>query len=101
MVIDFGTIKSLMMDILDAVFDHAFVVSKYDAALMEMYFPSEEPDAVYSRFSGDFRGQLSDYCAALRGGSETKAIELPRTCFSEQDPDGMKIVPVEIGRAHV
>jgi 6-pyruvoyl-tetrahydropterin synthase len=95
MVIDFGTIKSLMMDILDAVFDHAFVVSKYDTALMEMYFPSEEPDAVYSRFSGDFRGQLSDYCAALRGGSETKAIELPRTCFSEQDPDGMKIVPVD------
>ncbi len=95
MVIDFGTIKRLMMDILDAVFDHAFVVSKYDTALMEMYFPGEEPDAVYSRFSKDFRGQLLDYCAALRGGSETKAIKLPRTCYSAQDPDGMKIVPVD------
>jgi len=89
MVIDFGNIKQVMMDVLDAVFDHAFVVSKYDAVMMEMYFPGEDADQVALKYNEDLTKQIKGYRI-----SKPVPVKLPRCLISEQDPDGMKIVPV-------
>jgi len=90
MVIDFSNIKQYMMDIIDAIFDHAFVVSVADLVMMEMYFPSESPEKILDLYQGSINEQLERYCST----SEKKAIKLLRTLYSKQDPDGMKIVPV-------
>jgi 6-pyruvoyltetrahydropterin/6-carboxytetrahydropterin synthase len=94
MVIDFGHIKKIMMDVFDAMFDHAFVVAKHDTVMMSMYFPDEAPDAVMARYAAEIEDQLEDYCERLREGHDTAPIKLPHTLKSEQDPDGMKVVPV-------
>ncbi len=94
MVIDFGHIKKMMTDVLDAIFDHAFVVSKEDKVMMEMFFPGEDPRETYSRLYKQLRNQMGAYTFALRQGDEPQPVALSRTCISEQDPDGMKIVPV-------
>lgn len=94
MVIDFGHIKMFMMDIFDAIFDHAFVVARHDTVMMAMYFPGENPDDVYKRYDQHLEAQMATYGASLQRGEDGKAIVLPRTCISEQDPDGLKIVPV-------
>ena len=85
MVIDFGHIKKMMIDVLDAIFDHAFVVSKYDKVMMEMFFPGEDPSEAYSRLAKELHGQMADYTMALRRQEEVKPIALSRTCVSEQD----------------
>ncbi len=95
MVIDFGRIKKFMIDILDAAFDHAFVVSRQDNVMMGMFFPGENPTNVYSHHASAFDDQINAYCMALRNGTDVSPIDLPRTLVSDQDPDGMKIVPVD------
>ncbi len=94
MVIDFGHIKTFMMDVLDAIFDHAFVVAEHDAVMMAMFFPGEDAADVVSRYDASIHEQLTAYWSALRQGDVLKAIEVPRTLVSQQDPDGMKVVPV-------
>lgn len=90
MVIDFGNIKKVMMDVLDAVFDHAFVVAKHDAAMMGMFFPGEDPEKICRRYKDILDGYVERYADS----KSPAPISLPRTCKSEQDPDGMKVVPV-------
>ncbi|MBT4934320.1 MAG: 6-carboxytetrahydropterin synthase [Rhodospirillaceae bacterium] len=95
MVIDFGHIKQFMMDLLDAIFDHAFVVAGHDEVLMNMYFPGEDPEDVITRYFVELENQLEDYCQQIkRGDNKPQPIQLPKTLVSKQDPDGMKIVPV-------
>ena len=90
MVIDFGNIKQYMMDIVDAIFDHAFVISVADSVMMEMYFPGEDAAEILRQYQASTDDQLGRYCAT----ADKQAIKLPRTLYSEQDKDGMKIVPV-------
>lgn len=82
MVIDFGNIKMAMMDVLDAIFDHAFVMSHRDTRMMDWYFPEEDPNQVQKRYKTVIDNQLSAY------GTECDAIKLPRGI------DGYKVVPV-------
>lgn len=82
MVIDFGNIKMAMMDVLDGIFDHAFVISHQDTMMMDWYFPGEDPNKVLQRFNAEIDRQLSAY------GIEGNAIQLPRGV------DGYKAVPV-------
>ncbi|WP_082914956.1 6-pyruvoyl trahydropterin synthase family protein [Paramagnetospirillum marisnigri] len=91
MVIDFGNVKAYMMDIFDAIFDHAFIVSVADAVMMEMFYPGEDPKAILDLYQESIAEQLDVYCST----ADKKPIRLPRTCYSEQDPDGMKVVPVQ------
>ncbi len=90
MVIDFGNVKRYMMDIVDAIFDHAFVVSAADRVMMEMFFPGEEPAEMLRHYQSSIDRQLERYCAT----ADKVSLQLPRTRQSEQDKDGMKIVPV-------
>lgn len=90
MVIDFGNVKTYMMDIIDSIFDHAFVISVADKVMMEMYFPGEDIKRIQELYAKSIGDQLDRYCSTV----EKKPIVLPRTCHSEQDPDGMKVVPV-------
>lgn len=90
MVIDFGNVKAYMMDIIVSIFDHAFVVSAADAVMMEMFFPDEKPKAILELYQKSIENQLERYCST----ADKKPIVLPRTCYSDQDPDGMKVVPV-------
>ncbi len=94
MVIDFGRIKQFMMDVLDGIYDHAFIVSQRDTVLMNMYFPGQVPADVITRYDSELDNQLENYCLALEHGHELKAVSLPMTLISAQDPAGMKIVPV-------
>ncbi len=79
-----------MMDIIDAIFDHAFVVSAADRVMMEMFFPGEEPAEMLRHYQSYIDRQLERYCAT----ADKVSLKLPRTRQSEQDKDGMKIVPV-------
>ena len=82
MVIDFGNIKMAMMDVLDGIFDHAFVLSHHDMEMMPFFFPSENSNEVLQRFNAEIDRQLSAY------GIKGEAIQLPRGV------DGFKVVPV-------
>ena len=82
MVIDFGNIKKAMMDVLDAIFDHAFVLSHHDKRMMAWYFPGEDPNEVLQRYDAEIARQLSSY------STEREAIQLPRGV------DGYKVIPV-------
>jgi 6-pyruvoyltetrahydropterin/6-carboxytetrahydropterin synthase len=94
MVIDFGHIKKIMMDVFDAIFDHAFVVAKHDEVMMNLYFPNADPDVVLANYTTELNNQIEDYCHNLSSGKNAAPIQLPRTLISDQDPDGLKIVPV-------
>lgn len=93
MVIDFGNIKRVMMDVLDAVFDHAFVVSVHDDVMMDMFFPGKVPVAICEKYDALLAEQLARYAHQLSSGYP-HPVSLPRTRKSVQDPDGMKVVPV-------
>jgi len=96
MVVDFGNVKKYMMDWLDAVFDHGFVVYKGDTAMMNMFFPGKHShDVVFEDFKFAWEQQQAAYLGAMSVGKETSAMDLPRTCQSEQDPNGMKIIVVD------
>ena len=96
MIIDFGNIKKYMMDWLDSVFDHGFVVYKGDTAMMNMFFPGKlDHNIVYRDFTEEWIEQQSEYVGAMLTGRPTTGILLPRTCKSTQDPGGMKIIVVD------
>ena len=82
MVIDFGNIKTAMMDVLDGIFDHAFVLSRHDKEMMHFYFPGEDPNEVLQRYEAEIDRRLSAY------GIEGEAIHLPRGVYD------FKVVPV-------
>jgi 6-pyruvoyltetrahydropterin/6-carboxytetrahydropterin synthase len=84
------------MDFLDSVFDHGFVVSKYDTVMMNMFFPNQDPHKVHFDFTTDWNRQLYDYVEGLqeRDLSKVKPITLQRTLVSKQDPNGMKVIVV-------
>lgn len=97
MVVDFGNLKKYMMDIIDAVFDHGFVVYKGDKAMMDMFFggypmPS---DLISSTFKLAWNNKLSKYREMVLVKGPTDPIVLDRTKNSEQDPDGMKVIIVD------
>lgn len=102
MIVDFGNVKKYMMDFLDSVFDHGFVISRNDTALMNVFFPDDDHDEVLNRYRAIWARQCNDYCYKLccwnRLPDEEKVVEpiiLPRTLHSEQDPEGMKIIVVD------
>ena len=66
MVIDFGNIKKAMMDVLDAIFDHAFVLSHHDTRMMDWYFPEEDPNEVLQRYEAEIERQLFAYGTAVK-----------------------------------
>lgn len=90
MVIDFGNVKKYMMDIVDSIFDHAFVVSVADGVMMEMFFPNEDHLEILKLYQKSIDEQLDRYSST----GDKKPIKLPNTCYSDQDPSGMKVVPV-------
>ena len=92
MVIDFSNIKKYMMDLLDAAFDHGFVISSKDTAMMSMFFPGLNPDDVLNFFTESWESELNKYVTGIH--DDPKPIFLPRTCVSEQDPNGMKVIVV-------
>ncbi len=79
-----------MTDVIDAIFDHAFVVSAADRVMMEMFFPGEKPAEMLRHYQSYIDRQLERYCAT----ADKIPLMLRPTLFSEQDKDGMKIVPV-------
>ena len=95
MVIDFGNIKKYMMDLLDAAFDHGFVVYSGDAAMMNMYFPGRDHLAVAETYRQSWNTAIQEYLQAISSGEKTNPIVLPRTLHSEQDPNGLKIIVVD------
>jgi 6-pyruvoyltetrahydropterin/6-carboxytetrahydropterin synthase len=100
MIVDFGNVKKYMMDLLDAVFDHGFVVYHKDTAMMNMFFPGKDHSEVFNHYVVTWEEQLHRYEMTLKnnlGGLEPKKdpIALPRTCYSDQDPSGMKIIVVD------
>lgn len=98
MIIDFGNVKRYMMDWLDSVFDHGFVVYRGDNAMMNMFFPGEDPEIVYKTYNAVWGRENNRYLGALTNKNNKWSqdpISLPRTCKSEQDPDGMKIIVVD------
>lgn len=94
MVVDFGNIKKYMMDTIDAVFDHGFVVSKADRAMMEMFFPGRDPEEVHREFQTDWMEKMDLYVQKVSGKNNPAPISLLRTESSDQDPDGMKVIVV-------
>lgn len=104
MVVDFGNLKKYMMDIIDAVFDHGFVVYKGDKAMMDMFFPIHEAYAestvidhvmVAENFKIAWQEKLDLYTYNVKNKLETKPLYLYRTSKSEQDPEGMKVIIVD------
>lgn len=100
MVLDFGNVKKYMMDFLDSVFDHGFVVYKGDKVMMNMFFQDRDPKEVFSKFKEDWDFKVKNYLTAVRndfkGGTwSTAPLYLKRTKPTEQDPDGLKIIVVD------
>ena len=104
MVVDFGNLKKYMMDIIDAVFDHGFVVYSGDKAMMDMFFKIHEDfkDStvidhimVAENFKTMWQEKLNLYTYNVKNRLETKPLYLYRTNKSEQDPDGMKVIIVD------
>ena len=94
MVVDFGNLKKYMMDILDSVFDHGFLITYKDNAMMNMYFHNEDPQSVYNNYTNIWKNQLNDYKNNVINKINPSPILLPRTCFSDQDVNGMKVIVV-------
>lgn len=97
MVVDFGNLKKYMMDVIDSVFDHGFVVYKGDKAMMDMFFPPEHTsiEDITSNFKIAWQEELDLYLYNVKNCLETKPLYLYRTSKSEQDPDGMKVIIVD------
>ncbi len=68
-----------MMDVIDAIFDHAFVVSAADRVMMEMFFPGEKPAEMLRHYQSYIDRQLERYCAT----ADKVSLKLPRTRQSE------------------
>ena len=88
------------MDLLDAVFDHGFVVYKGDKAMMDMFYQNKDPVEVFTKFKTDWDFKIKNYLTAVagnfNGGTWTTApLYLLRTSATEQDPDGLKIIVVD------
>lgn len=100
MVVDFGNLKKYMMDIIDAVFDHGFVVYSGDMAMMNMFFNDGQISkdvyaAIPENFKTMWQEKLDLYTYNVKNRLETKPLYLYRTKKSEQDPDGMKVIIVD------
>ena len=63
MIIDFGNVKKYMMDWLDAVFDHGFVVYYKDDVMMKMFFPASYkfPSSILTNFNKIWEEQQENY----------------------------------------
>jgi 6-pyruvoyl-tetrahydropterin synthase len=94
MVVDFSNLKKYMMDILDSVFDHGFVIYHKDNAMMNMYFPGRDHAEVSNGFADTWKQKLEEYEDAILEEVKADAVVLPRTMFSVQDPEGMKVIVV-------
>lgn len=98
MVIDFGNIKTYMMDIIDAVFDHGFVVYKGDNAMVNMFLGDDAPPQTLKKieyFSDTWNFLLQQYVENVKKGRKPTSLHLPRCGVSHQDPDGLKVIFVD------
>lgn len=95
MVVDFGNVKRYMMDWLDSVFDHGFVVYAYDKALMNMFFPGSDPIEVLSDYNAAWTEEKTTYLEAMKKNAHLSPIKLPHTDSTEQDPTGLKVIVVD------
>ena len=95
MVADFGHVKTFLMDLVDSVFDHAFVVYRGDTAMMQSFFRGQDHTRAADLFQVAWNNALTVYYKDLKEqGIGAPGLILPRTLISEQDPDGMKVVVV-------
>lgn len=94
MVLDFGNVKKYMMDLIDAVFDHGFVVYRGDTAMMQMFFPDRSLEKVADEFEAVWNLSITAYCQMLHNGDKVSGLLLPVAKVSDQDPGGMKVIIV-------
>jgi len=106
MVIDFGNVKKYMMDWLDSVFDHGFVVYKNDITLMNMFFPKNSKNAwqgntninnnetIFKKFNEVWNKENKIYLELMKSKKYSNKITLPNSLISNENPSGLKIIIV-------